>query len=51
MKRALLFFSLSLALFAQTDKARIVGTVVDTAGAVVPNVQYQGRRFEKRRRA
>src|SRR4051812_2445862 len=39
VKNALLILCLGTALYAQTDKARITGTVVDTSGALVPNVK------------
>jgi len=37
MKAAVCLLTLSLCLYAQADKARIVGTVSDPTGAVIPN--------------
>src|SRR5215471_12840275 len=37
LKKVLVFLTLSLCAFAQADKARIVGTLTDASGGVIPN--------------
>src|SRR5580704_11616916 len=39
LKTTVVFFALSLAAFAQTDRGSVTGTVSDPAGAVVPGAQ------------
>lgn len=41
--RSALLFAVGLTLWGQTDRGTITGTVVDPAGAVVPNVPVQAR--------
>jgi len=41
--RALAFLTLTLCINAQTDKARIVGTVTDATGAVIPNASITAK--------
>src|ERR1700704_6117748 len=43
---ATLLFAFSTALFAQSDRGTITGTVADPAGAVVANAAIEARNFE-----